>query len=343
LTERLAKHPFAQYPRVIALLALAAFALGRLSPALWGTSAGLDRVIATTDVAGGFATYLFAFVGMAATTGALLRTLHAPKLSAFYRFTSVACAAPLVLVLGPACYRPVPPGANIAVAMGSATLAVLAAREAVRAPHTRALGVLLLTAGASAGLHVAASVLAWQAGERALYGLAVFARVLATASVVFDALTVFTAFAWLMTRQEKEAVWLARGAVFIACVVAWTAVGASNSYGGFWPSLASRLLTRQVTSPPAYVWAPLRYVLETSAPLLALAVLLVRRQVPALVGALALLLIARPATDVPLSAVSLALAALFGALASRDDRSLWAVLLRDKPPEPGPERSPVHP
>jgi hypothetical protein len=72
---------------------------------------------------------------------------------------------------------------------------------------------------------------------------------------------------------------------------------------------------------------PYRYVLETCAPLLGVAAVFTRGQMPAVIGALALALVARPATDVPLSALALTLAALTTPLAARDDRGMWAVLI----------------
>src|SRR5262249_22702049 len=93
-------------------------------------------------------------------------------------------------------------------------------------------GVLLVSAGSAALLHLSASLVAWYAGERALYRFAVFARVLATSSVFFDTLTLLVAFAWLATRPQKTTVWGARIALFIGCVVAYSAArggGRDNS------------------------------------------------------------------------------------------------------------------
>jgi hypothetical protein len=44
-------------------------------------------------------------------------------------------------------------------------------------------------------------------------------------------------------------------------------------------------------------------------------------------GALALVLLARPATDVPLAALAVTLASLSAPLAAKDDKGMWAVLL----------------
>ena len=89
------------------------------------------------------------------------------------------------------------------------------------------------------------------------------------------------------------------------------------------------------------MWLPYRFVLETCAPLLGVAALFARGQMPAIAGAVALALFARPSTDVPLSALALTLAALSTPLAARDDRGMWAVLMTNSHapshPQAGPE------
>jgi hypothetical protein len=214
------------------------------------------------------------------------------------------------------------------LALASGLLAVFASYEAIAVPRTRALGVLLVTAGVAALLHLGATVLAWHAGERALYRAAAVARLLATGSVLFDTLALLTGFAWLTTRASTATVWAARAALFGACVLAWGAArGGPHDGSPLWQIVTYRAVERLLVPPAPYVWIPYRYVLETCAPLLGMVALLARGQIPAVVGALALGLIARPTTDVPLSALALTLAALSTPLAARDDRGMWAVLM----------------
>ncbi len=221
-------------------------------------------------------------------------------------------------------------------AVASSALALLASREAITVPRTRAVGVLLFIAGVAALLHLAGSLLAWYAGERALHATAVFARLLATASVFFDTLTLIVAFAWLATRAERTTVWAARIALFVGCVVAADAArSASIDNAPLWTVVAYRAVDRLVQPATAYVWLPFRFVLETSAPLLALAALTARAQMPAITASVALVLLARPSTDVPLSALALTLAAFSTPLAARDDRGMWAVIIASsRPPDP---------
>jgi hypothetical protein len=221
-------------------------------------------------------------------------------------------------------------------ALASGILALLASSEIIAIPRTRALGVLLVAAGLAALLHLGASLSAWYAGERALYRVATFARVLATGSVFFDTLTLLVAFAWLSTRTQRSAVWGARIALFIGFVLVY---GAFRSGGRetsqIWELVTYRAVDRLLSVPDPYVWHPYRFILEICAPLLAIAALAARGQMPAISGAFALALLARPATDVPLSALALTLASLSAPLAARDDRGMWAVLMANsRPREP---------
>ena len=234
----------------------------------------------------------------------------------------------MVSLIPKAFHDPLPERESIIAGLAGGLIAIMASREAIAVPRTRALGVLLFSGGVAALLHLAASVLAWFAGEHARQSLATFARLVATGSVVFDTLAVFTAFAWLATRPEKATVWAARAAIFVACTLAWgVARGGSHEGAPLWQLVAFRAVDPLLAHPAAYVWTPFRYALETCAPFLALAAVTARRQIPAVAGAFALALLARPTTDVPLSALALALAALSAPLAAHDDRGMWAVLM----------------
>jgi len=325
------------FVRPVAAVGIAAFILGRaLAPALRGATEGLDRIIAYADLAGGFVSYLFAFTGLSAAIIELMLTFRERRFGVAYRTAATVLGVCVIALVAPAFREPLPERLSIVAALASGMIALIASRQAIGVPRTRALGVLLVAAGAAALLHVGSSLVAWYAGDHALYRLAVFARVLATASVFFDTLALLTGFAWLATRNERSTVWSARVALFVGCVLAWGAVrSGGRETAPLWELVTYRAVDRLLAVPPAYVWLPYRFVLETSAPLLAIAALGARGQMPAVSGCLALALVARPSTDVPLSALALTLAALSAPLAARDDRGMWAVLMANsRPPEP---------
>ncbi len=323
-----------QFVRQVASVAAVAFILGRaVAPALRGAREGLDDVIAKADLFGAFASYLFAFAGLSALILEIMVTFRERRFGPLYRVAATVLGVCIISLVAPAFREPLPERASIVAALTSGVLAILASREAIRVQRTRALGVLLLSAAAAALLHLSASLTAWYAGEHAFYRLAIFARVLATGSVFFDTLTLLTAFVWLATRPQKSTVWTARVALFIGCLIA---AGAARSGGHesapLWELVSYRALDRLLPLPMAFVWVPYRFVLEASAPLLAIAALLARGQMPAIAGSVALVLFARPSTDVPLSALALALAAVATPIAARDDRGMWAVLMANSHP-----------
>src|SRR5262249_50469221 len=142
------------------------------------------------------------------------------------------------------------------------------------------------------------------------------ARALSGASVVFDVVAFLTALVWLTSRKKPETPWIARAALVIGCVVAYGAMRGAREGAPLWELVANRALDRLVAGAPAVlVWPTARALLEICSPFLAAAALAARGQMPAIIGSFALALIARPSTDVPLSALALTLAALSAPLA----------------------------
>ena len=326
-TARLGLTP--RYVQQVALVGAMAVLFGRsLAPALRGAREGLDAVIGYADLLGGVASYVFAFIGLSAVIVEIMVTFRDKRFSIAYRMAATVFGLAVVSLVAPAFREPLPERANIAAALASGFVAIFASYEAIAVPRTRALGVLLATAGAAALLHLGGTALALFAGEHALYRLAVVARLLATGSVLFDTIALLTGFYWLTTRTSLATVWGARIALFVACVLAWGAArGGPNEGSPLWQIVTYRAVERLLSPPPPYIWAPYRYVLELAAPLLGVVALLARGQMPAVTGAFTLALIARPTTDVPLSALALVLAAISTPIAARDDRGMWAVLM----------------
>jgi hypothetical protein len=314
--------------RQVAGVGLVATALGRaLSPALRGAREGMDRIIVSCDLLGSFASYLFAFAAMAATFAQLSQTIRERRLGTVYRSVAGVLALSVLVIVLLALFANLPERASLVAAVASAVLALAGAKEALAVPRTRALGVVLATFGVAALLHLAGAWLIAYAGERALYRLAVTARAISTASVGADSLGLVTALVWLATRNRGTVSWGTRAALALACVLTWGALQGSREGAPLWQLISYRAVQRLLAPPQPFVWPPYRYLLETFAPLLALVAIVVRRQIPAIMGALALVLLARPATDVPLAALAVTLAALTAPLAAKDDKGMWAVLM----------------
>jgi len=313
----------------VAAVGIVASVVGRaVAPALRGAGEGIDRLITYTSLVGSFATYLFAFTGLVVLVLELAVTFREKRFAIAYRAAAAVASACVVALVVFAFRAPLPERASVLSALVSGGLALFASKEALVVRRTRALGVILAAAAIAALLHLSASLLGWYAGARAIFQLITAGRVLATLSVVFDAVALLTAFSWLTTRRQPATPWIARGALLLGFVLAWGALRGAREGAPLWQLVASRALDRLVPSPPApLIWPMMRALLEAWAPLLGAAALLARGQMPAIAGSLALALIARPATDIPLSAMALALAALSAPLAARDDHGMWATLM----------------
>jgi hypothetical protein len=318
----------------VAAVAIIASVLGRaVGPALRGAGEGIDSLITYANLAGSFATYLFAFTGLVVLILQLAATFRETRLSIAYRSAAAVGTACIVALVVYAFRGPLSDRANILAAIMSGALALYAGREALYVPHTRVIGLILGAAAIAAILHVAAVALNLCLAEPIASRFALLSGAASAASVLFDAGTLLIAFLWLTTRPTPETPWIARGALFVSFVVAWGAVRGAHEGAPLWELVASRAVDRLLSpsTPAALVWHSPRVFLETTAPLLGAAVLVARGQMPAVTGALALALVARPSTDIPLSAMALVLAALSAPLAARDQRGMWASLLSGRP------------
>jgi hypothetical protein len=313
----------------VAVVGVLASVVGRaIAPALRGAGEGIDRYITYTNLAGSFATYLFAFGGLFVLILELGVTFREKRLAIAYRVAAAVTSACVVALVVFAFRAPLPERASVLAALASSALALIASWEATLVRRTRALGITLAGMAVAALFHLSASLVAFYSGARGLLRLATTARVLAAASLLFDAAALLTVFLWLITRKKTATTWIARAALFLGCIVAWGALRGVRENAAFWQLLANRAVDRLIpSSPAALVWPAVRTLLETCAPMLGVAALAARGQMPAITGSLALALIARPSTDVPLSALALTLAALSAPLAARDDRGMWAVLM----------------
>jgi hypothetical protein len=306
--------------RLVAAIGIVAAILGRsLSPALRGASEGMDAVIGYADLLGNVATYLFALLGVLATLVQVLRTTRERRLGPVYRMTAAALSGLVVCLVGPALCQPLTDRANVMIGAASALVGLLAAYQALNVPRTRALAAALATAAGAALLHLGAILLAWYAGDRARYSLAIAARGVATTSVIFDTVAVLIILTWLATRNRGRTGWATRGVLLVACVITWAAGHGEVEGATLWQIVAHRGIERLLAQPAPYVWLPYRSLLEALAPLLALVAVGVRRQIPPVVAGFALILIARPTTDIPLSALAFTLAAQSTSLDGSDE------------------------
>ncbi len=213
----------------------------------------------------------------------------------------------------------------IASCGASSTLAVLSGLDALRQPAAGSLGVVAILSGLASSMRAISVVLANRAALLPRSDGVDGSRIFATIAFGLTVLLLVIATGWLTARAKK----LVSPAVVVALALGAVATRQilveSASPGPIYFLLkhgAERLLTR----PVPYVPLALELFVVLVTPLLALAALAQRGQMPALLGALALLLMVGASAEIPLNGIALIVASLSITLASRDARGVWAAI-----------------
>ena len=227
-------------------------------------------------------------------------------------------------------HRLVPPAA-VLMAIAASLIATTGAWYGLRAPHTRAVSVVLAAFAIGALVRVCAWELAASAGERASPSLYGVSRGMATAAVIFEGLGQIAASMWLSMRTRISGRIFANLAIVGALLVTWGAAQGVHAGAPMWQSALHTALADASGVPPPYGLNAVATFLTAAGILLALAALLQRGSPAPIVCALALALIARGSFDVPLRALSITAAALWTTLTMLDPRALWASLKSETP------------
>lgn len=292
-----------------AWLGFLASLIGRFLASAWyGIGTGLDRFLDRADLAADFITFAFAILALALTSLQIVHTARDKHLALAHRTTAIVLGSLVVALVTPALPIRLPDRGLWMTALASVGVAASAAAVAVRSVSTRALGLVLAGLALSASLHLAGLGLAASPLTKTL----LLSRGLTTASMVIDGLTLAVAFLWLTTRSKRTS-WPTLVALTLASAVFWLARQGGDSTAPL-VVLAQRVVTELSWGPPSFFVPAVRQLLELGALALAGAALFVRADARPVAASLSLLLVARPTTDVPLSATAVTLAALTAGL-----------------------------
>ena len=310
---------------------LAATIVGRgLASALPGSSAGLGPLIASVEQLGAFASQFLVVMGVATCLRLLLATLRC-RAYLFHPVAIISSAAALPIILSSSS-RHLPPAWLMGLMGLSAALALVSALPAVRMPHSRAAGLVLLTVTCGSIVSATGRMIALYASHEAHAGLFGLARSIATLGLSLDALSVSLVGIWLARRFRFGAlvVMLLAG---VATMVVW--LGVPNDGAGTWPLVVGRALSALTAHPDPFIGSAVRYFVEIAA--LSVAAVTLWLEWPTGVGAaLCFALLARVSGDVPLCALMLMLAALSAVRASLQSPNGDSV-----PVEPSGRRAPL--
>lgn len=316
-------HEVSRLIRPLAVLAVVAIILARaVTPALKGTFSGIDGLIRWADIAAGLLSQGLAFALTALAIGALLVVGRDRRVSIVARALLVPQTV-LVLFFGIWATRNTVgnPGVML-LGMLAVSVSTLGAVEGLRQARTRALGVVLGLTSMAGFTHLLAAVVAWRTPDSAR-----LAAAMGSLSLVIHAAALLVALVWLASRRRSVLPPATMISLVVSVLLTWAASrGSLMSAAPGWV-FAARAMDRLTPSPAPSLPASFAIFLSALAPALAVGALATRRQIPTIIGSLALALTAGVMVDAPLQAMMLITASLGTVLASRDDRGMWEALL----------------
>jgi hypothetical protein len=302
---------------LVTLGLLATLVGGGIAPALPGSRAGIDGWIAVSDHAGALLTQMLVVLGLGLATWLVLITLRNGELATWYRIACVPLVALVATLSAGAIAEPLHPLWSSWMAISAGLVALAAAPQAWHRPLARGPACVLGLMALSAVVDLGARWVALRASDQALSGLFSLARYVATLSFALKLSGLGLALAWLGARRWRVAV-----PSVLAVVSGLVALGVAASHASqvdvsWWQVLASRVLD-------GYSRHPIPLILPLLSPLMDLALLaaaasslLVRRASGPVRAVMALALLGRGMTDIPVSALMLTVAALMAPLLAR--------------------------
>lgn len=300
----------------IVLLFFFALLSGRiLVPALLGWRSGMEVWIGRSDTAAALLGQLAVVGGCLMAIQLLIATLVESNLSVAFRLVAAPTTAGVVTLVMASSTRELPLLLALGLAVLSSFMALFASVPTVLKDHTRATGLVVGLAGLTALVGVLARALAVWASHEALTRLFRAAQTLATIAWVLDVVTLAVAIAWLSARRWKPAL-----AIWLPVVALSVALAAASLYGSPRPDGAFGLVTKGVHAflrhPFPFVPGVLHFALGVTLFLAVPASLLQRPERPYARSAIALALLSRTGTDIPVLALALLLGSLLAALAA---------------------------
>jgi len=294
--------------------ALLATIIGRgVAPAIPGLAVGIERAIALSGWVSAFLSQIVAAGGVAVAVRWAGSTLRLPKLDLGYRLIALPASAIVVALVMAAWARPLEAELCRTMALSAIAAALVAALSNVRRSETRAVALVLGCASFSGLAHLQARELVGRATERMDMTTFRWAVGVSTLGAVFDLLALGLTVAYLC-RLDMKKLALTAGAILIPAL----ALGLFAAHGaapgvGVARVLLERSLAQLSRGPAAALPIAVRFAL-TSALLIAAGFCLFSRNARTKAGVVfALCLLSLGASDMPLPALWLVVAALLSA------------------------------
>lgn len=315
-----ATHAWASGSLVLAgLIGVLAKVLGVVvAPGMRGAASG--KIVEQAQLASGAFAYVLTGLLVGLTGVASFELAKSTRIHAAARFPVVALSGLVIALASPAVVDRLPRNVATALSLMTALLALVASVTAATAARTRAVGIVLGLLSTASLLRVGAMEVAVSAGESASLSLFHVAQLVATAAVVLHAGALLLAGAWVGTRAGWRGRVLANVAIVLAFATTWMAGRQSET-----PSTLELVLRTALAGatgvPSPYGLSAVAVFLLPAGVFVAAVALIEHRRGPALMGALALALVAHGSYDVPLQALAAVVAAEWAMLARTDEPS----------------------
>ena len=174
-----------------------------------------------------------------------------------------------------------------------------------------------------ATLQVSARLVAMHASEQALVDMFVGARALATGATLLDVFALAVVCVWLGVGRWWRTAGVALMIFALSALLSYGALRGSHYEAALWQVLVSRMFAGMMRHPMPLAAPWLLYGLQAVMLCAVLVVLVSRRRGQAVHAVVALTLVAGGATDIPVLAMALTLAALILPLASVSESANW--------------------
>ena len=326
--------PLLRGAAMCAVLAAAAGVI--LAPGLRGNAR--ETVVVAGERVAGSLSFLFYGLLIALLIRGAFELVRNARVHMVSRVVLVVGAGITSAMAAPALHGKLPPIAAVVLTLGALVAVVPGAWNGLRAPHTRAVGVVLFVFALAA----LARLGAWELdatgnhAEKPLSRLLAMRDYLGGAAIVLEGIGQLAAAAWLGTRGRFMGQGLAAAAIAGAFALTWGVAQGIHAHAAPWEAVMHTAL-----ADVAAIKAPLGVIatfLVCASILLALVAAVQQTEVAAIVCALSLALVSRGAFDAPLRALSAVAAAMWLTVAMADDRAMWRSLMAA--PKPPKDRAP---
>lgn len=297
-----------------------------VAPGLPGIAS--STVIDRAQLASAVASYFLLASLVAVSVAATLRLSRVARVSMAARGAVAVGSGVVVATIAPAVAHRLQPGAILVLLAATTLVVVVASVASMRAPHTRAVALVLSLLAATSLAKTVAFALALWSGSHASLRAWQIARGASTVAVALEIIAVLVAAAWLGTRSRVRGRFAANVALIGAFIVSWYGLTAASPAASPVALVLKSTLGAAAAQPPPFALEPVAIFLLPASIFVALSALAQRdRLVPAF---LALGLLSRGAFDVPLQALMATVASMWLLVTSADRSALWRGLVRTR-------------